>query len=94
MRVSGKGPPSFDDKEGHFLGKYAGGRICGSLSGHLSEVVFESLSLLLDKLAVEHLNLHHGDPFDRILAAHALALDIPILSIDPKLDTFGVRRIW
>lgn len=36
----------------------------------------------------------HRDPFDRILAAHALAQDIPILSIDPKLDTFGIRRIW
>jgi PIN domain nuclease of toxin-antitoxin system len=37
---------------------------------------------------------NHGDPFDRILAAQALALDIPILSKDPKLDLFGVRRIW
>ena len=36
----------------------------------------------------------HLDPFDRILAAHALAEDIPILSADHLLDTFGVRRIW
>ena len=36
----------------------------------------------------------HGDPFDRILAAQALALDIPILSKDPKLDLFAVRRVW
>jgi PIN domain nuclease of toxin-antitoxin system len=36
----------------------------------------------------------HGDPFDRIIAAQALALDIPVLSIDAKLDQFGVRRIW
>jgi PIN domain nuclease of toxin-antitoxin system len=36
----------------------------------------------------------HRDPFDRILAAHALAEDIPILSADAKLDGFGVRRIW
>jgi PIN domain nuclease of toxin-antitoxin system len=36
----------------------------------------------------------HGDPFDRILAAQALALDIPILSLDTKLDQFAVRRIW
>jgi PIN domain nuclease of toxin-antitoxin system len=35
-----------------------------------------------------------GDPFDRILAAQALALDIPIISKDTKLDQFGVRRIW
>ncbi|MEI9978841.1 MAG: hypothetical protein WDN23_07505 [Edaphobacter sp.] len=36
----------------------------------------------------------HRDPFDRILAAQALAEDIPILSIDPKLDSFGITRIW
>ena len=36
----------------------------------------------------------HGDPFDRIIAAQALAMDIPILSTDTKLDLFGVRRLW
>jgi PIN domain nuclease of toxin-antitoxin system len=36
----------------------------------------------------------HGDPFDRILAAQALALDIPVISLDAKLDQFGIRRIW
>ena len=37
---------------------------------------------------------NHRDPFDRILAAHAIALDIPIVSNDAKLDLFPVRRIW
>ncbi len=36
----------------------------------------------------------HRDPFDRMLAAQALGQDIPILSPDPQLDQFGVRRIW
>jgi PIN domain nuclease of toxin-antitoxin system len=36
----------------------------------------------------------HRDPFDRMIAAHALALDIPVVSSDPLLDSFGVRRIW
>jgi PIN domain nuclease of toxin-antitoxin system len=36
----------------------------------------------------------HGDPFDRMIAAQALALDVPVLSSDTKLDEFGVRRIW
>jgi PIN domain nuclease of toxin-antitoxin system len=36
----------------------------------------------------------HRDPFDRMLAAQALANDMPILSKDPKLDVFGVRRLW
>jgi PIN domain nuclease of toxin-antitoxin system len=29
-----------------------------------------------------------------MIAAHALALDIPVISLDAKLDQFGVRRIW
>jgi PIN domain nuclease of toxin-antitoxin system len=36
----------------------------------------------------------HRDPFDRMIAAQALADDIPVLSADPKLDAFGVRRLW
>jgi PIN domain nuclease of toxin-antitoxin system len=36
----------------------------------------------------------HRDPFDRMIAAQAIALDIPVISIDTKLDAFGVRRIW
>ncbi len=36
----------------------------------------------------------HKDPFDRMIAAQAIALDIPVISSDAKLDGFGVRRIW
>jgi PIN domain nuclease of toxin-antitoxin system len=36
----------------------------------------------------------HRDPFDRMIAAQALALDVPVLSPDAQLDQFGVRRMW
>ena len=36
----------------------------------------------------------HRDPFDRILAAQALSIDIPVITPDPSFDQFGVRRIW
>ncbi len=36
----------------------------------------------------------HRDPWDRMIAAQVLEMDIPIISIDSKLDEFGVRRIW
>lgn len=45
-------------------------------------------------LRAGRLTSEHRDPFDRILAAQALAQDIPILSTDTKLDTFGIRRLW
>jgi PIN domain nuclease of toxin-antitoxin system len=34
------------------------------------------------------------DPFDRMIAAQALALDVPVLGADAQLDVFGVRRPW
>jgi PIN domain nuclease of toxin-antitoxin system len=36
----------------------------------------------------------NGDPFDRMIAAQALAADIPVLSTDTQLESFGIRRIW
>ena len=40
------------------------------------------------------LPLHHKDPFDRLLVAQALTENIPIISIDAKLDAYGVTRLW
>jgi PIN domain nuclease of toxin-antitoxin system len=37
---------------------------------------------------------YHKDPFDRLLVAQALDLDLPILSRDTIFDAYGVRRIW
>jgi PIN domain nuclease of toxin-antitoxin system len=35
----------------------------------------------------------HADPFDRMIAAQAIQNNLPVLSTDPKLDAFGVRRM-
>jgi PIN domain nuclease of toxin-antitoxin system len=40
------------------------------------------------------LPFHHKDPFDRLLAAQALAEGIPLLSADVIFDSYGVRRLW
>jgi PIN domain nuclease of toxin-antitoxin system len=45
-------------------------------------------------LRAGRLTAQHSDPFDRMIAAQALASDIPILSTDSRLDAFGIRRIW
>jgi len=41
-----------------------------------------------------YLPRHHKDPFDRLLIAQALDLNIPILSRDEIFDRYGVQRIW
>ncbi len=35
----------------------------------------------------------HKDPFDRMVAAQAIELDLDLLSVDGKMDSFGVRRL-
>jgi PIN domain nuclease of toxin-antitoxin system len=55
---------------------------------------------LLLPISVEHalragrLAGEHKDPFDRMLAAQAIHEDLPLISNDTQLDSFGVRRIW
>lgn len=39
------------------------------------------------------LPLHHRDPFDRMLVAHALCADLPIVTADPIFASYGVRVI-
>lgn len=54
---------------------------------------------LLD-IAVSHtvlvssLPFHHRDPFDRLLVAQSTVEQIPILSVDPAFDEYGVTRLW
>jgi PIN domain nuclease of toxin-antitoxin system len=45
-------------------------------------------------LAVEHLPLHHRDPFDRMLVAQARVEDVGLISNDEVLDRYGVQRLW
>jgi PIN domain nuclease of toxin-antitoxin system len=36
----------------------------------------------------------HRDPFDRMLAAQSALEDVPLLTQDPALKSFGVRVVW
>ena len=40
------------------------------------------------------LPFHHRDPFDRLLVAQAIVEDMPVVSADPVLDSYPIRRIW
>ncbi len=43
---------------------------------------------------VEGLPFHHRDPFDRLLIAQAQVEKLTLVSADPVLSDYGVRRIW
>lgn len=43
---------------------------------------------------VAALPFHHRDPFDRLLAAQALAEEMPLVSADTVFPRYGVTRLW
>ena len=78
------------------LGKFAeAAKLEGRFLDALDDAGYGLLSITPEiALRAGRLLGSHGGPFDRIIAAHALAEDIPVISADIKLDIFKVRRIW
>jgi PIN domain nuclease of toxin-antitoxin system len=58
------------------------------------------LGLALLPITVEYADVqatlprHHGDLFDRMLAAQAKVENVPLVSADLVFDQYGVNRIW
>ncbi|MSQ84268.1 MAG: type II toxin-antitoxin system VapC family toxin [Myxococcales bacterium] len=78
------------------LGKLAGaGRIAADIRGCLRSQGFVELAIAVEdgQRAGSLVGLHR-DPFDRMLAAQALRLDVTIVSNNELLDLFAVRRVW
>lgn len=77
--------------------------------GHLefktsfNEIISKQIDLLnyrILNIDLEHLfkvstlELHHRDPFDRLIVSQAIVEKIPIISVDEKFDAYGIERIW
>jgi PIN domain nuclease of toxin-antitoxin system len=67
---------------------------------HIEKLIFD-LDLTVLPLTAEHslklfgLPAHHGDPFDRMLIATALAEDIALVARDREFKKYrGLRVIW
>ena len=69
------------------------------IARRIPEVVAEQGFLVLP-VSLEHgqragwLPGPHRDPFDRMLAAQAQAQGLPIATIDPQFERFGVEVVW
>jgi PIN domain nuclease of toxin-antitoxin system len=59
-----------------------------------------ALKLSVLPIGLEHVDVqvglprHHGDPFDRILVAQALAEALEVISADPALKPYGIALVW
>jgi len=58
------------------------------------------LSLVVLPITVDYADIQaglprlHGDPFDRLIVAQAIAEGVPVISSDSQLDAYGIVRIW
>jgi PIN domain nuclease of toxin-antitoxin system len=43
---------------------------------------------------LERLPLLHRDPFDRLIAAQARVLGIPVVTADPSFRSYGLEVVW
>lgn len=50
--------------------------------------------MLLHVLALQHLPVHHKDPFDRLLIAQANVEDVVLVSNDPAFPRYAVKVLW
>ena len=65
------------------------------VAGHIAGQGFEEQPIgVADAERARRLPGLHRDPFNRMLAAQALARDFPVVSVDPVFDQFGVARLW
>lgn len=77
------------------IGKLNGSRLLIEFEKRETSVGFLIATITVTQaIASGLLPRHHRDPFDRLLVAQALDLNIPILSNDGTFDIYGVRRIW
>lgn len=61
----------------------------------LNQYGFQILPILPEHTArLIGLPNYHRDPFDRLLAAQAMAGGMPIVSVDATFDQYGVTRVW
>ncbi len=71
------------------------GLIALELSATIASQSFKELPISVDDAGrAGRLPGPHRDPFDRVLAAQALARDLVVVSIDSVFDRYAVRRLW
>jgi len=65
-----------------------------AVSGYLVTILDLTLDDCVDYEALTFPDPQHRDPFDRMIVVHAQRHTMHIVSIDNKLDGYGVPRLW
>ena len=69
--------------------------VARNVAGAIASQGFEELAISVeDAERAGRLPGPHRDPFDRLLAAQALARNLVVVSVDRVFDRYGVNRMW
>ena len=69
--------------------------VLGFVHRHRDRLGLQSLVLRdVHAAELEHLPLHHRDPFDRLLIAQARVEGLPVITADPAFDAYEVDVVW
>ena len=95
-RVSISAATAWEIATKHRIGKLRGCEaVALDIAGHIAAQGFDELPIMVaDAEHAGRLPGPHRDPFDRMLAAQALARGLPIISADGVFDRYGLNRLW
>jgi PIN domain nuclease of toxin-antitoxin system len=83
--------------------KVSKGKLSLSSTDNIDRVVLNvnaDLGVSLLSITLEHIHRTHElpwlhkDPFDRMLIAQAISLNIPIITADPHFNSYPIEAIW
>ncbi len=70
-------------------------RVPDDLPRAIAEIGFSQVAITRHQVwAVGNMPLHHRDPFDRLLVAQAMDLDLPVVSSDRALADYDIAVVW
>ncbi len=70
-------------------------RVPDDLPRTIAEIGFAQIAITRHQVwAVGDMPLHHRDPFDRLLVAQAMDLDLPVVTNDRALAAYDIAVVW
>jgi PIN domain nuclease of toxin-antitoxin system len=79
----------------HSLGKLVLNFSLEQMIDKTTENGFEILPILpIHLIKLSELDIHHGDPFDRIIISQGLVENVHIVTSDNAFDYYKIDRLW
>ena len=77
------------------IGKLNLNKSVDQIISHIMRDGVELIDITADHaLKTGELEMHHKDPFDRLIISQSLYLDYPVIGKDEIFDIYSVKRIW